>query len=85
VKVLDFGLAKLVERSAVDATISVVGTTAGAVVGTAAYMSPEQAEGLPVDARTDIFSFGAVMFEMLTGRRAFAGASQVGVLTCDPP
>jgi formylglycine-generating enzyme required for sulfatase activity/dienelactone hydrolase len=89
VKVLDFGLAKLVERSAVDATISVVGTTAGAVVGTAAYMSPEQAQGLPVDARTDIFSLGAVMFEMLTGRRAFAGASQIGVLTAilrdDPP
>ena len=89
VKVLDFGLAKLVERTAADATISVIGTTAGTVVGTAAYMSPEQAEGRPVDARTDIFSFGAVMFEMLTGRRAFAGGSQIGVLTAilrdDPP
>jgi Tol biopolymer transport system component/predicted Ser/Thr protein kinase len=76
VKILDFGLAKLTERSigAEDATVTVQGATvAGAVMGTVAYMSPEQAEGRPVDARSDIFSFGCVIYEMLTGQRAFRG------------
>ncbi len=68
VKVLDFGLAKLTEPVAGESE-----STATAVVGTVAYMSPEQAEGIKVDARSDIFSFGAVLYEMLTGRRAFAG------------
>ena len=81
VKVLDFGLAKLLERPADDATMSVVGTNPGLIVGTAAYMAPEQAHGLPVDARADIFSFGAVLYEMLSGRRAFAGTSDVAVIT----
>jgi len=66
-KVLDFGLAKLTEPSGPGES------TATAVVGTVAYMSPEQAEGIRVDARTDIFSFGAVLYEMLAGRRAFSG------------
>ena len=83
-KLLDFGLAKLV-----DADVDVTRTIDGVVVGTAAYMSPEQAEGKPLDARSDIFSFGAVLYEILSGSRAFAGhtAAQVlsGVLRDDPP
>ena len=84
-KVLDFGLAKLIERPAAEATISGVDTKPGMVIGTAAYMSPEQAEGRPVDARSDIFSFGVVLYEMLTGRRPFAGSStHVGAHHRDP-
>jgi eukaryotic-like serine/threonine-protein kinase len=81
VKVLDFGLAKLEtsEASAVDPsqspTIAVHRTQDGVVLGTAAYMSPEQARGQAVDARTDIWAFGCVLYEMLTGRRAFGGES----------
>ena len=85
VKVLDFGLAKLAERpdSGEEATRAVTErpeTEAGTIVGTVAYMSPEQAEGRPVDARSDIFSFGSVLYEMLTGRRAFHGESKVSTL-----
>lgn len=81
VKILDFGLAKLTERLEWDPygpTETVPPHTAeGTIVGTAAYMSPEQAEGKTVDARSDIFSFGSVLYEMVTGRRAFQGATQV--------
>jgi Tol biopolymer transport system component/tRNA A-37 threonylcarbamoyl transferase component Bud32 len=84
VKILDFGLAKLTERAEVteDAPTHTLKpeTMRGAVLGTAAYMSPEQAEGKLVDARSDIFSFGAVLYEMATGRRAFAGGSQAAIL-----
>ena len=80
-KVLDFGLAKLVERQAAEVTISGMVTRPGVIVGTVAYMSPEQAQGLAVDARSDIFSLGAVLYEMLTGRRPFSGSSDVGVIT----
>jgi Tol biopolymer transport system component len=83
VKVLDFGLAKLTEATtgAEDATLTVRDRTeAGAIVGTMSYMSPEQAEGKPVDARSDIFSFGAVLYEMLTGQRAFQGDSRASTL-----
>ena len=80
-KVLDFGLAKLIELAPTEATISAVATEPGIVMGTAAYMSPEQAEGRPVDARSDIFSFGAVLYEMLAGRRPFSGSTHVGVIT----
>jgi Tol biopolymer transport system component len=79
VKVLDFGLAKALEThataaSAVDASTSpAVQTSAGLILGTAAYMSPEQSRGKPVDRRADIWAFGAVLFEMLAGRRAFEG------------
>ncbi len=77
VKVLDFGLAKLSEQapvteSAVTETVR-PRTAQGVVVGTAAYMSPEQAEGKKVDARSDVFSFGVVLYEMITGRRPFVG------------
>jgi eukaryotic-like serine/threonine-protein kinase len=68
VKVLDFGLAKLTEPVAGEAD-----STATALAGTVPYMSPEQAEGRKVDARSDIFTFGAVLYEMLSGRRAFSG------------
>ncbi len=77
-KILDFGLAKLSERTGLeDETTATIGlkTDEGAIVGTAAYMSPEQAQGKEVDARSDIFSFGAVLYEMMTGQRAFQGDS----------
>ena len=80
VKVLDFGLAKALDpagASSADATISptlsLYATAKGVILGTAAYMSPEQARGKVVDARTDIWAFGCVLFEMLTGKRAFRG------------
>jgi serine/threonine protein kinase/Tfp pilus assembly protein PilF len=77
VKLLDFGLAKLSENGSTDITR----TLAGSVMGTAAYMAPEQAEGRPLDARSDIFSFGAVVYELIAGRRAFPGESMASVLT----
>lgn len=89
VKILDFGLAKLTEiggQGPDEATLTAARqadaprTDEGAVLGTVAYMSPEQAEGKPVDARTDIFSFGAVLYEMLSGRRAFSGTSKQATL-----
>ena len=81
VKVLDFGLAKLFEGGPAAETVSALATRQGQVMGTPAYMSPEQAEGRPVDARSDIFALGAVLYEMLAGRRAFAGDSDVGIIT----
>ncbi len=76
VKVLDFGLAKAFEvegDSAVSPTLTSAGTQAGMILGTAGYMSPEQARGKTLDKRTDIWSFGCVLFECLTGRAAFRG------------
>ncbi len=75
VKVLDFGLAAVAQSSAADAspTMTMRATMAGVILGTAAYMSPEQASGKPVDRRADIWSFGVVLWEMLTGQRLFAG------------
>jgi serine/threonine protein kinase/Tfp pilus assembly protein PilF len=72
VKLLDFGLAKLTDAGG-DATRTMECTVPGAVLGTVAYMSPEQAEGRPLDERSDVFSFGALLYEMLAGRRAFEG------------
>jgi Tol biopolymer transport system component len=82
VKVLDFGLAKAVtaEPTSPDVTLLDTGTRRGVILGTAAYMSPEQARGLSVDKRTDIWAFGCVLYEMLTGRRAFAGAGMTDTL-----
>src|SRR5436190_12395872 len=85
VKILDFGLAKLLDTedsSPEGATLSARPITQqGTVLGTAAYMSPEQAEGRKVDARSDIFSFGSVLYEMVTGRKAFAGDSRLSLLS----
>ena len=78
-KVLDFGVAKVVDAPE-DATRAVDGLTgAGATVGTVAYMSPEQLRGEPLDARSDLFSFGLVLYEMATGRRAFEGRSAADI------
>jgi eukaryotic-like serine/threonine-protein kinase len=94
VKVLDFGLAKAfaAEGPAPDLsqspTISAGGTLGGVILGTAAYMSPEQARGQPVDKRTDIWAFGCVLFEMLTGSSAFARettADTIGAVVGDEP
>ena len=76
VKVLDFGLAKALDVSGeVELTRPAVMTQMGAIVGTAAYMSPEQTRGLPLDRRADIWAFGCVLYEMLTGRGAFASST----------
>ena len=75
-KLLDFGLAKASQPEA-----DVTSTSEGTISGTAAYMSPEQAQGKFVDARSDVFSFGAVLYEVLSGRRAFEGDSSVEVLS----
>jgi serine/threonine protein kinase/Tfp pilus assembly protein PilF len=79
-KVLDFGLAKLVETVHSAETLS-EDLTKGSIIGTVAYMSPEQAEGKLIDARSDIFSFGSVFYEMLSGRRAFGEGSDLAVLS----
>lgn len=84
VKVLDFGLAKLTESTPIgrdDSTHSIRPTTGeGKIVGTVAYMSPEQAEGKKVDARSDIFSFGSLLYEMVTGEHAFRGDTKASTL-----
>jgi len=80
VKILDFGLAKPTGNSSSQSDAMTMATTPGMIVGTAAYMSPEQAEGKPIDARSDVFSFGAVFYEMLTGKRAFEGQSSAALL-----
>jgi Tol biopolymer transport system component len=93
VKILDFGLAKLTQAEAGGVQSEVptrrVDTDPGAVMGTAGYMAPEQVRGQKVDRRADIFSFGCVLYEMLTGRRAFRGESAVDTLSAilkeDPP
>jgi eukaryotic-like serine/threonine-protein kinase len=81
VKVLDFGLASIVAPDAhADVTETITETSPVTVLGTAAYMSPEQARGEPTDQRADVWAFGCVLYEMLTARRAFGGRSTVEVL-----
>ena len=90
VKILDFSLAKSTSSASEHtATIPSPATVPGAVMGTMGYMSPEQVRGATVDSRSDIFSFGTVLYEMLSGKRAFTGASSVetmnAILTTEPP
>ena len=85
VKVLDFGLAKALDPNPTadpsqSPTLTAAATQMGVIMGTAAYMSPEQARGKPVDKRSDIWAFGAVLFEMLSGQRAFSGEAVTDVL-----
>ncbi|MEO5895302.1 MAG: serine/threonine-protein kinase, partial [Vicinamibacterales bacterium] len=93
VKILDFGLAKAADAGSVamagGGETRIADTAVGMVMGTVGYMSPEQVRAQPLDHRTDIFSFGAVFYEMVTGRRAFSGDSHVetmnAILKEDPP
>jgi eukaryotic-like serine/threonine-protein kinase len=94
VKILDFGLAKLTRPQPAVAGASSIPTTPpdtvpGVVLGTIGYMSPEQVRGLEADHRSDIFAFGAILYEMLSGRRAFAGITAIDAMTAitreDPP
>src|SRR5262249_47811567 len=94
VKVLDFGLAKLTEQQslAVDdegSPAEIVDTAPGLVIGTVSYMSPEQARGVAIDARSDIFSLGVVIYEMIAGRSPFEGNTPsdliAAILKVDPP
>jgi hypothetical protein len=92
VKILDFGLAKLTQAESGSHTslaTATQGTEAGVVLGTAGYMSPEQVRGKPLDSRSDIFSFGAILYEMLAGKRAFHGDTPAdtmsSILKEDPP
>ena len=92
VKILDFGLAKLTQVEAATqtslATMTHV-TEAGVVMGTAGYMSPEQVRGVAVDSRSDIFAFGAILYEMLSGKRAFHGDTPADTMSAilkeEPP
>lgn len=93
VKVLDFGLAKLTERESAPSdpeavTMAITNTNPGAILGTSGYMSPEQAQGEPVDVRTDIFSLGVVLYEMVAGRQPFTGPTdshiKVSIIDQDP-
>src|SRR6185436_1969316 len=92
IKVLDFGLAKLIEPLKSDPsapTLTQTKTETGVIMGSVAYMSPEQGEGKPLDAATDVFSFGIVLYEMLTQARPFQGDSVFAILNAivhkDPP
>src|SRR5581483_5362853 len=93
-KLLDFGLAKIKEtaKGGADAATAALTrdlTSPGAILGTFQYMSPEQLEGKDADARSDLFAFGAVLYEMVTGRKAFEARSQASliaaILTTEPP
>jgi len=85
VKVLDFGLAKLADSAAAGADVTAMPTTPitgeGKILGTVAYMSPEQAEGRAVDGRSDLFSLGVVLYEMATGQRPFTGDTSISIIS----
>src|SRR5205814_7133960 len=83
VKILDFGVAKLQAAADENRPIESLTTVTkhGTVIGTVAYMSPEQLRGKTVDHRSDIFSFGAILYEMLSGKRAFHGETEVDTMT----
>lgn len=81
IKILDFGLAKWTETSAIESHAASSGTATGQILGTACYLSPEQARGEKVDVRTDVFSFGVVLYEMLTGEKPFDRGSLAGTLS----
>ncbi len=89
IKILDFGLAKLGPEGASEGTTMAASTSPGAVLGTAGYMSPEQVRGLAADHRSDIFSFGVVLYEMLSGQRAFRAGTAAEIMAMivreDPP
>lgn len=95
VKIVDFGLAKLVQSgsgggdNAAEASTAVMHTREGVVVGTVGYMAPEQVDGAAIDHRADIFALGCILYEVITGTRAFAGASQIDIMHMilheDPP
>src|SRR5262249_32862567 len=88
-KLLDFGLAKRNTPAMSEETVTQALTAEGTIVGTLQYMSPEQLQGREADARTDIFAFGLVLYEMLTGKRAFEASSQASligaILHTEPP
>jgi eukaryotic-like serine/threonine-protein kinase len=92
-KILDFGIAKLIDFTPTDPSAATQTlrqqTSEGTILGTVAYMSPEQAQGKPVDTRSEIFSFGSVLYEMTTGGRAFQAETELGtlgaILTTEPP
>jgi serine/threonine protein kinase len=85
IKVLDFGLAKLAEESRAGSDVTpmpaVPATGEGQILGTAAYMSPEQPEGRPLDARSDLFSIGIILYEMATGQRPFSGDTSISIIS----
>src|SRR5262249_53568034 len=85
VKLLDFGLAKVIESARAAATslptVSQTLTAQGAIMGTFQYMAPEQLEGNEADARSDIFAFGAVIYEMIAGKKAFQARSHAGLIS----
>jgi eukaryotic-like serine/threonine-protein kinase len=84
VKILDFGLARRLTLEGIDAKTTIAITEPGVVIGTIAYMSPEQARGIPASPTSDIFSLGCVVFEMLVGRRAFDRATAADTIAAIP-